>query len=321
MLAHRREVKLNGQTIAETPLLVPAFSSKGFPDVRAEAAAIFSEVVLDSVLVSAYDVYYTSIGIPADFTGIVFLDSGGYEVSKEHEALDWRHYAYSPASWDSYHHLDVVDAWPAHLTTVMISYDHPSRRLPLADQVDAAKKLFARCPGVSAEILVKPERLADRYVDVTCLETHADLLSGFDVIGIADKELGPTTRNRVVNIARIRKALSAAGVESPIHVLGSLDTLIASLYFLAGADIFDGLSWLRFRFTDGQATYMLPSGAAAFGMERSEQYIRLATMRDNIYYLADMQWKMATFVREQDFAIFGRNSEFLRRESSCLASV
>lgn len=34
MLAQRRALKLHGREIERTPLLVPSFSSKGFPDVR-----------------------------------------------------------------------------------------------------------------------------------------------------------------------------------------------------------------------------------------------------------------------------------------------
>ncbi len=47
------------------------------------------------------------------------------------------------------------------------------------------------------------------------------------------------------NIAKLRKALDKAGLNIPLHVFGSLDTVTTPLYFLAGADIFDGLTWLR----------------------------------------------------------------------------
>ena len=40
-------------------------------------------------------------------------------------------------------------------------------------------------------------------------------------------------------------ALDDAGVGIPIHVFGSLDPLISPIYWLAGAEIFDGLTWIN----------------------------------------------------------------------------
>ncbi|MHC5057065.1 MAG: hypothetical protein ACYTKD_20500 [Planctomycetota bacterium] len=301
--------------------MVPAFSSKGFPKIRLEAAAIFAELELDSVLVSAYDVYHGHMVVPVDFAGIIFLDSGGYEVQKEHEPLDWRHSPHSPDSWNSYSHLDIVDSWPEELTTILISYDHPSRRSPLADQVDVARELFARCPERPSEILLKPECLSDVYLDIAGIASQVDLLRGFDVIGITEKELGKSVKERVLNIHRLRKAMTTAGIDSPIHVLGSLDTLVTPLYFLAGADIFDGLSWLRFHFVDGQATYALPSGAAAFGTDCDLEVVKWAVRERNVYYLADRQLELRRFARTRNFSVFRHNSGFLEREAGLLLDV
>ena len=53
------------------------------------------------------------------------------------------------------------------------------------------------------------------------------------------------------NIAQIRRALDGVGLDTPLHVFGSLDTVTTPMYFMAGADIFDGLTWLRFAFYNG----------------------------------------------------------------------
>ena len=84
MLAKRRALKLNGQEIERTPLLIPSFSSKGFPDVR--KIIEYSSGIIDGVmLISAYDLHYGEIKPPFDFASLIFVDSGGYEASKDAE--------------------------------------------------------------------------------------------------------------------------------------------------------------------------------------------------------------------------------------------
>src|SRR5258708_3585107 len=82
MLAKRRTLSLNGQEIERTPLLVPSFSSR-VPGIDKILKA--SEEFLDGpLLVSAYDIYHKRITPPFDFgSGVIFLDSGGYEVSRQ----------------------------------------------------------------------------------------------------------------------------------------------------------------------------------------------------------------------------------------------
>ena len=50
----KRSVTLDGVQVARTPLLLPSFSCKGFPDVK--EILKFSEELIDSeMLISAYD--------------------------------------------------------------------------------------------------------------------------------------------------------------------------------------------------------------------------------------------------------------------------
>ena len=83
MLARRRALRLNGREVERTPLLVPSFSSKGFPDVR-KIIEYSSEIIEGPMLVSAYDLHYKAIEPPFDFASFLFLDSGGYEASKRY---------------------------------------------------------------------------------------------------------------------------------------------------------------------------------------------------------------------------------------------
>jgi hypothetical protein len=46
-----------------------------------------------------------------------------------------------------------------------------------------------------------------------------------------------------------------SGVQIPLHIFGCLDPLTIILYFLCGADIFDGLAWLKYTFFNNLALY------------------------------------------------------------------
>jgi hypothetical protein len=68
MLARKRVLRLNGQEVERTPLLVPSFSSKGFPDVR-KIIEYSSEIIEGPMLVSAYDLHYGKIEPPSLLSG------------------------------------------------------------------------------------------------------------------------------------------------------------------------------------------------------------------------------------------------------------
>jgi len=54
MLAGVRDIKINGQKIAETPAIIPSFSSKGFPEVRKIIEVLSESIVETGILISAY---------------------------------------------------------------------------------------------------------------------------------------------------------------------------------------------------------------------------------------------------------------------------
>src|SRR3712207_4761631 len=78
-------------------------------------------------------------------------------------------------------------------------------------------------------------------------------LGGFDIVGIAEKELGRDPLERLRTVARFRKRLDEAKISAPIHIWGGLDPVMTPLYFFAGAEIFDGVSWLRYAYRNGVA--------------------------------------------------------------------
>ena len=76
----------------ETPILIPSFSSKAFgfghdgnPEVQGVLEAA-QEFITKTCLISAYDVHYKYVPEPLNLpvnVDLMFLDSGGYEVSDD----------------------------------------------------------------------------------------------------------------------------------------------------------------------------------------------------------------------------------------------
>ena len=93
-------------------------------------------------------------------------------------------------------------------------------------------------------------------MSVEDIVANVSTIGRFHILGITEKELGDSMIERMDNIARIRLALDDAGLQRvAMHIFGGLDPITVSLYFLAGAEIFDGLTWLRFGFNGGAALY------------------------------------------------------------------
>jgi hypothetical protein len=114
------------------------------------------------------------------------------------------------------------------------------------------------------------------------------------------------------NIARLRRALHKIGLETPIHVFGSLDTVTTPLYFLAGADIFDGLTWLRFAFHEGHTLYKQNYGALKLGVGTPAHVVDGRCWNNNYYYMKDMELEMRRYLNGYDFSCFTYHRDVFR---------
>ena len=301
---------LNGQEIERTPLLVPSFSSKGFPEVG-DIVTYSSELIEGPALVSAYDLHYEAIAPPFDFASLLFLDSGGYEASKDVELSDYGDKKHLPADWQPSFHDAVIQNWKPRVPSVLISYDHPKERLPIPDQIARARQLAPGRTDVLRELLLKPETSLQSRLDITRVISHIHSLSAFDVIGITEKEIGSSLLERMKNIGLLRIALAKAGLETPIHIFGSLDTVTTPMYFLAGADIFDGLTWLRFAFQEGKTLYKQNYGAT-IGLSIKAHVLDGICWGNNYRYLQELQLEMRRFLQTADFNSFKHNGALFR---------
>ena len=311
MLAKRRALKFNGQDIERTPLLVPSFSSKGFPEID-NIIKYSSELIDGAALVSAYDLYYSKIKPPFDFFSLVFLDSGGYEASKDAELSDFGDKEHLPKPWSQAMHEAQLAEWKPSAPSVLISYDHPKERLPIREQIERARAMASGNEGFLRELLIKPETTTQRFLQIPDIVRNVRGLADFDVIGVTEKEIGNSILDRMKNIAELRRALDGVGLETPIHVFGSLDTVTTPMYFLAGADIFDGLTWLRFAFYEGNTIYKHNYGAFKFGVATRSHMIDARCWNDNYYYIKDMELQMRRFLNGSDFGAFKYHGELFR---------
>lgn len=303
MLAKRRSLKLNGIEVERTPLLVPSFSSKGFPDVH-KIIASCSELIEGVTLVSAYDLYYGKVQPTLDFPSLIFLDSGGYEASKDAELSDLGDRDHRPNEWTQAMHQSVLAQWQPSVPSVLISYDHPKARVSFGEQIERARAVASGRTDVLREVLFKPEKETQTLLHVDDLLRHVSQFADFDIIGITEKEIGNSLVDRMKNIAKLRRAMAGAGIDIPIHVFGSLDTISTPMYFLAGADIFDGLTWLRFAFHEGLTIYKHNFGALKLGVTTKAHMVDARCWHQNYYYMNELQLEMRRFLASQDFNSF-----------------
>ena len=158
-------------------------------------------------------------------------------------------------------------------------------------------------------LLIKPETEDQGYVQIKNVISNVEELGNFDIIGLTEDELGNSVLKRMRNVANIRLAMDDAGINTPIHVYGSLDPLTSVLYFLSGAELFDGLTWLRYGYSDGSACYRANYGVKHIGIDRSDDFVKAKAMRDNLGSLVELNHQMRKFLLNGDFAKFGINEK------------
>jgi hypothetical protein len=132
------------------------------------------------------------------------------------------------------------------------------------------------------------------------------------MIGITEKEIGNSILSRMMNVARLRKALDRHYPDMPIHVFGSLDTISTYLFFLAGADIFDGLTWLRYAFSEGDTIYRHSFGALKLPINVNSDIVEGRCWSNNYQYMQQMRLNMVKFVNDQNFEHFGKHHDLIR---------
>lgn len=300
----------------ELPLLVPAFTSKGFPIGRRHGAGSrnYSYVAADladfgrghwnSVLISAYDLHFDHFKAPKirpkaaiehlRNAALVFVDSGGYELAPDYDSTEPKRPPYAatqPFGKRKYiAELRKLATQPQALPSVIANYDWGTRSRPLREQIRAARELFRLFPDSLHDFIIKPGDKGD-FVEPQ-LMTQRDFadLRGFNIIGVVENELGVHLGEKLRRLAELRRGLNGAGITVPIHLWGGLDPLLTPLFFFAGAEVFDGVSWLRYAYLNGVAANRSSCEVLVHELgvwARHEQRHAWASMR-NLLYLENL---------------------------------
>ena len=299
----------------KTPLLIPSFSSKGFArskrDGKSEIGKILaatSEFLTEVFLISAYDIFYKHLPPPLNLPctpEMIFVDSGGYEVSMDCDYSSVIDPVSIPEPWTAENLESVFDNWPDHVPAVFVSFDHPDDRKPFVEQVAEARKLFRKHRQHLRLLLLKPETKDQTTLNKTISSAMAnpEELGSFDIIGVTEKELGRTMLDRMAQITKLRLAMNEAKVEVPLHIFGALDPLSVCLYYISGAEIFDGLSWLRYGYKDGLCIYTHNLGVVGvgYGLHVHDDSVRSRALADNYYTLQSLKQSLLDFETTHNF--------------------
>lgn len=314
-------VHKSGVTI-KTPLLIPAFASKGFrfKGNKSEASSylkVVSRVLEESCLISAYDVFYKHIQHPRRFpckVRLLFLDSGGYETSDDHDLSAIFKHTCPVKSWDESKYKSLLTKWPKTVPTVIVSYDHGNTRLGLKKQILNAHNFFSNYPNHLHDFLIKPEKAGKGQLNSNLICAKVSDFKDFHIIGLTEKELGTSILQRMTNIAKIRLAMDAENIDVPIHIFGCLDPLTTCLYFLAGAEIFDGLTWLRYGYLNGQAVYYQNYQIIENNMSISENQDTATgyMLFSNLRYLRKLRDILEGYLVEGKFSKFGDKATIMK---------
>jgi len=345
-----------GGTI-DLPRLVPAFSSKGFAFIPADGdgrlrpptkkkgrtkprfhprKGVRSEVseatraletvgplIRDSILVSAYDLHHHHFRKPERFfegKELVFLDSGGYELSPGFDQTEPVHWGTPKKQFLRDDYLAVLQQLPKNLPFAISNYDWGTKGRPLEKQILDAQRLFQGFPNCMTNFIAKPT--GGKYVDVDELIHHVKKLRAFNILGLTEKELGKELIDQLMTLAKLRSAMDREGVNLPIHIWGGLDPLLTPLYFFAGAEIFDGISWLRYAYHDGIAVYRDSYSVLEGTIECPKEQAKALALHKNLDSLRVLASNLRDFVlrKASTFEMFGSRKDVLEKAYRTLAT-
>lgn len=324
----------NSDFTVDLPLLVPSFTSKGFGEKkiqgkkRSEIVSIYNDFggndIRNSILISAYDMHHHYCKPEKNFTDkeLIFIDSGGYELCKDYDCTEVKRPHYKPRPFSKKNYISVLKNIPKNLPIIISNYDWGTSNNSVEEQILKAQSLFNQFPFFGHNFIAKAR--SQEVLDVDKIIINVKKLRRFHILGFAEKELGKNLLDKLVNTAQIRIALDRAEINMPIHIYGGLDPTITPLYFFAGAEIFDGVSWLRYAFKDGVAIYhdshriLCPD----LGVEVSDYQAFNHRISNNIVFLQKQMIHLRCFVNKKakDFSMFGVNAEHYAKAYAVLST-
>jgi hypothetical protein len=312
-----RELRLAPELWLSGPLLVPRVSSKAFPTVEkglsaGEALDVVSEYITEALLVSAYDLHHHNLPDWDRLLGsehnksiyamlsLLIVDSGSHELDPAGVEDDGTPGQDGRENFSREDFEAIVDQLPHDKKLLVVSYVNPGPRQPTyKEQRQAAQDFFESRRHLGSDFLLRAEK-DELLLDVDELTPVAKDLSLFKVIGVTQQELGTSLLDRLVTVARLRELLDKQyGAEVPIHVFGSLDPILTPLYFMAGAEIFDGLGWLQYGYLDGLAIPPDQWSALYDGLLTKQQQTLDATRHiENLHAISDLKERLDRWAQQ-----------------------
>ena len=278
MLASTRQITLKNGIEFASPLLIPSLSSgalglmpfqisPGKTPEMTPCSIVHSTSLIggieESLLISAYDINHGLLADSSAFENgfqdsryaqprVLVIDSGWYEKNGSPPGSSFATDVGEPLSWEEDDFKRVIDNLDENVCPIVVSWDHVGG---YTEQIQRAQGFFGVRDHLASVLLLKPPpRSRFHNFDKLSAEQVANLRA-FDIVGVTEREIGESVLDRLVRIAQLRNMLNTAGVSHPIHILGGLDPLFTPLYFAAGAEIFDGLGWLRYAYREGVAMH------------------------------------------------------------------
>jgi hypothetical protein len=328
MLARISQLTHPNGSIIELPKAVPSFSSKGFPIIKNKkmkreisevdnALKMIGPLTKSSILISAYDIYKNHLIDPLSYCNdkeLVIIDSGGYELSDYFDATEPKYQPVRPdKNFTVTEYEKIIKKLNKSKSFVISNYDYSTTNKSIPNQIEEAKILFNKFPKFLHSFIIKPIKKGN-FIEIDEIIRYLPEMRIFNIIGIIDNDLGDNILKQLVNIAKLRIALNDRGMEVPIHIWGGLDPFITPLYFCAGAEIFDGVSWLRYGYYDNMAIPRDTFDALSSNVTNKDKAIADRLLK-NINYLEDLPFRMQRFVikGEPDFSVWENHSNQIKK--------
>jgi len=272
------------------PLFVPSFSSKGnlflakgenkHVSDNYDLIGVLDIRLAESYLISAYDVYYDLVPEnPEDWPGTkyLFVDSGGYETNDSFDLSERNKFNYHVLDWDEEKMKEVYErvcSTPKfeNTTIILSGFDQQKN---VEEQLECFAALQRQFPSAIINHLVK---ITDDMNNIVSNLIENKNLQNIQILGFTEKELGKTLAERLCNIIFVKKKLMEVGWGGYIHIFGGLEPSLMKLYYAAGADIFDGLSWQKIRYNGNSSLY----DPLQYYISATEEENKLWMMIDNL---------------------------------------
>jgi hypothetical protein len=324
-------------SLARLPKLVPSFSSKGFARCTSEttgaeisraseALQAVGGTIKGAFLISAFDIFHNLLESPETYyTGkeLIFIDSGGYELSGSLDGTEPREVDETPSlpfTKDNY--ASVLSRLPEDLPFVVANFDFGTHGMGMNEQIKSASALLRGYPSFLHNFIAKPTSKRAKYLNMEEIISHLEDMRCFHILGVTEREIGNTILSRLVNIATLRRAMDEHGIAMPIHIWGGLDPITTPMYFCAGAEIFDGVSWMRYGYYNDMSVPRDAYTALEMGVQAKpgpSTYLRYA---NNLNYLETLELRMEKFVSEgcSNFAVFATHAEMMEASYRAMMS-